>query len=686
MAVDHDYPTEDQPGYQQRDREDLQRTLYVSVAELFYPLYEYLFANQDRFIREFDRTLRGANMNTTSQLYLSAVTGLGMVVGLLTGLAVMTTTYMGMQAGLVSPPTFSVGPPAFVPDQAIGLYLVIRPALFMTVTSLVAAFLGLVSGAMLGITVPYMRARERGKRIDLVFPDCLGMMYSLTEGGMNQIGIFEEIADSQDVYGELSVEFERIVRQTEMFGRDYDSAIQEVAETTPSDELSRFLADMAAVLNQGGAFRDFVENQHEVVLEARESEQETRLRALETFGQIYITVLILPMLILIVLVIMAMTGSPRPRLLFLTVYIVEPALNLGFLVFVLTIKLDEPGDGLMQYRGLTLLGDHAQTSFDTPVADAFSGYGGVFETIQDREQRYRASHIVQHPFKAARRNPEWLFAMTAPIAVASVGLLLWAGVVQPSLDAFLRQSFVQTTGVFVVPFFLMVTPYMAFYELGKREHGKVTDTIHEDMRKLANTNDTGRPLHEAILITAEQKESAFADELARVYKKLQFGVPLQQGLVEMNNKFAEPKLSRKIKVIEKASEVSSNIPDVLQTAAELAAVEKDLERERQVRTAMQVVVLEVSFLVFLAIIAAMDSTLVDMVASIIGSDPAWPNFEDVDPDLIGMLFYHAVLIQGSLSGLIAGYVQTGVIRDGVKIMYANVALTVAVWVALELFV
>jgi flagellar protein FlaJ len=686
MATDVDPLQErEEVKYTDRDYEDLRSILFVSAAEVFYPIYVYLFAKRERFVQNFERTLKAANFSTTSHLYLSATTGAGLTVGTIVGLATMFVSWTAIQMGLLSAPSFSVGGLSALPEQLVVLYVSIRPILFVAVLTVSSALLGLVFGGIISIAIPYLRARERAKAIDVVFPDALAMMFSLTEGGMNQIEIFKELADSEDVYGELSVEFQRIVRQTEMFGRDYDSAIQEVAQTTPSDELSRFLNDMAAVLNQGGAFRSFLKEQHDVVLGSRESDQESRMRALETFGQIYVTVLILPMLLLIVLVIMAMTGSPRPDLLFLTVYVVEPALNIGFFIFISTIKLDDPGTGTMEYNGLTPLGKYGHTSFRTPVAGVFKLVDSRFSSIHRQELRYRFWNILTNPFEASRRNPGWIAGLSTIPAVAVLAVFIRSGFITPSVDALVAHSFIYTTALVVVPFLMIATPYVIFYEWGTRRKQRVTDGIHEDIRKLANMNDTGTPLHEAIRTTAQEKDTAFSRELGMVYRKLKMGVPLQRGLVEMNNKFQLPSLSRKLKIIEKASGVSADIADVLYTAADLAAVEADLERERYVRTSMQVVILEVSFLVFLLIIAALDSTLIEMVNSIIGDDPAWPNFKNIDPDLLSLLFYHAVLIQGSLSGVVVGYVNSGNVRDGVKIMYVNVVLTVVVWVAIILF-
>ncbi len=82
-----------------------------------------------------------------------------------------------------------------------------------------------------------------------------------------------------------------------------------------------------------------------------------------------------------------------------------------------------------------------------------------------------------------------------------------------------------------------------------------------------------------------------------------------------------------------------------------------------------------SFLVFLFIIAVLAGYMLPNmeVASAGASDGVDPSQIDgfggadgIDPDVYTTLFYHATVLQGALSGLIAGQLSTGDIKAGVK--------------------
>ncbi len=74
----------------------------------------------------------------------------------------------------------------------------------------------------------------------MLLTDSVSFMYALSVGGLNQLEIIEAMAEADDTYGEVSKEFQSIVKETDYFGVDYRTAIRKQAIETPSDELSQF--------------------------------------------------------------------------------------------------------------------------------------------------------------------------------------------------------------------------------------------------------------------------------------------------------------------------------------------------------------------------------------------------------------------------------------------------------------
>ncbi len=147
-----------------------------------------------------------------------------------------------------------------------------------------------------------------------------------------------------------------------------------------------------------------------------------------------------------------------------------------------------------------------------------------------------------------------------------------------------------------------------------------------------------------------------------------------------NNTYHIPRLARTVNVIGHAQEASSRITEVLTTAARASENQDDLERERRSRARMQVAIIVMTFLTLLGVMAMLKVNFLGTMASTAqetsasgasggaASGAGGPTSfgSNVDVDLMGMLFFHAVTIQGIMSGFIAGYIRSGDLLTGTK--------------------
>lgn len=129
---------------------------------------------------------------------------------------------------------------------------------------------------------------------------------------------------------------------------------------------------------------------------------------------------------------------------------------------------------------------------------------------------------------------------------------------------------------------------------------------------------------------------------------------------------------------------------MLTTAAQASETQDDLERERKSRTRMQIVIIMMTYLTLLAVMAILKVKFLDVMAGLAtqarggggaASSAASGQMSfgaNIDIQLMNMMFFHAVTIQGILSGFIAGYIRDADLLSGVK--FAIVLPTVALLV------
>jgi len=671
-----------------------------SLGDAFYPLYERLFSEDSEFVRDIESKLAQARMADTVELYLSRALAIGTIAGISLWIVGMLLGYLLFATGVIElgAALIAQNVPANV---AYWLKLLRVPALVI-VTGIVFGSVGFALGFGGLVAVPYSRASSRKREINMLLPDAVSFMYALSVGGLNQLEILQAMAEADDTYGEVSNEFKSIVQETEYFDTDYRTAIRNQALTTPSDELAQFLTDMLSIVSSGGDMQSFLDDKKDKHMRTAKQQQEMTLETLELFGEMYMTLSLFPLLLIIILVIMMMIGEAESMMIYATVYALVPLTGLGFIVLVSAVKQDEVGDGYLMPSGgsdrLRLQRDSGLLNLG--IIESFTGDYGVFDRIKNREGTYEATQIIKKPHVFFRDNPLYTLAITVPLALVILGTAVGTGAVPTSWtgttnaeeqvvngDYGMVHQPVWGTFMYVyLPLYLILLPLAIFYEWNTRSRYGVVSGLSDNLRKLSSANDTGLTLLESFYTVADTSSGKLSSEFRTMHAKVNYGMSLREALVEFNNKYHIPRLARTVKLISKAQEASSQITDVLRTAATASENQDDIDRERKSRTRMQVVIIIMTFLTLLAVMAILQTqflkTMADLTAeSGDGLSQAGSGFSlgAVDPSELSLLFFHAVTMQAILSGFISGYMRDADLLSGVKYVVVLMTIALGVW-------
>ncbi|WP_138005348.1 type II secretion system F family protein [Halalkalirubrum salinum] len=660
------------------------------LSDLFYPVFKLIFDQDGDFLGDIDRKLTEARMSAPVELYVSRSLGIGIILG---GLLWVVGTLVGyglFRFGILSAESLSLGIPVSSPVMIELLRSLVIPSA-IGLSGLVFGTLGFATGFGSMLAVPYSKADSRKREINMLLPDAVAFMYALSVGGLNQLEIIESMAVAEDTYGEVSREFQSIVAETEYFGTDYRNAIRQQAIETPSSDLSQFLTDMLSIINSGGDMEPFLDDKKDAHMRTAKQQQELTLETLELFGEMYMTLSLFPLLLVIILVIMGMMGDADEALLYGTIYALVPLVGAGFLVLISTVKQDEPGNG---YLGATGGSDRLQETTKEGLrhlglVERFVGSRRVFNRIKSREGTYKTMQILKRPHLFFRDNPWFTLAFTVPPTLVLLIIAVTSGRAPLAYEDWIAQPIWSTVIWVYVPLYLVLTPLGIFYEWNVRSRHAVTGKLSGMLRKLSSANDTGQTLLESIYTVADTSSGKLADEFDIIYMKVNYGVGLRDALVEFNNKYHIPRLARTVKLITEAQEASSQITDVLSTAAQASENQDDIERERISRTRMQVAIIIMTYFTLLAVMAILQTQFIDVMGGIasegqnaeLGGVSGGPNFGGgFDPAMLSLLFFHAVTIQAVLSGLICGYIRNATLISGVKFVVALATVALATWV------
>ncbi|WP_226005854.1 type II secretion system F family protein [Natrinema salinisoli] len=634
-------------------------------------------------------TLRAAHAPTTVREY-------GSVTLLYTVLAVLVGAVFGLYAiwGLlellsVDPETMREALPGFlefiagiggVPTLSLGELVVLLLGSSLTV--------GAVAGGgtyWLRWWYPSYVADGRARRIEAGLPATVAFVYALSKSGMAFPTVVRIVAAQEDTYGEAAAEFSVAVRQMDTFGTDVITALQTMGRRSPSPQFREFTENLVSVLQSGQGLSEFLERQYQDYREEAESQQQSILDLLATLAEAYVTVLVAgPLFLITILVVIGIAAGDTFGQLQVIVYVLLPVANVGFMVYLsmVTDKLD-PSNGV----------DGEPDAIDPPAADrpdrtaaaASNGPGPRPHPNVERVRYFRRLQGVRerfgHPIRTLVERPSLTLVVTLPIVLAAI-----AGRVPAALEGGFDVTAVDDT--VAVGAFGAFSVFAIAYELHRRRLEAIEAAVPDLLDRLASVNEAGLSIVSAVDRVRDSDLGPLSAELDRVWADVQWGADLQTALRRLGARVGTRSIARVVTLLTESMNASGNLATTLRIAARQAAADRRLERERRQAMLEYMVVVYVSFLVFLFIIGVLAGYLLPNLPTGGAELAAGSGVDELgglsaaDADAYATLFYHATLVQGSLSGLIAGQLSTGDIRAGAKHAAVMIGLSVLLFALL----
>ncbi|MFC7115310.1 type II secretion system F family protein [Natronoarchaeum sp. GCM10025703] len=522
-------------------------------------------------------------------------------------------------------------------------------------------------------------------------------MYALSRSGMELPEVMRILSETEHVYGAAAEEFSVGVRHMDLFGKDVVTAIQTMGKQTPSPQFKEFCGNLASVLQSGQSLSEYLETEHESFKEEAEAQQERLLNELATLAEVYVTVLVAgPLFLITILVVIGIAVTDTLGFLRLFVYLLLPAANLGFMLYLSTVMSErsqqDPVEGLVE--SFDRLSGVRRSGDDTVRSDggrAASRAGQRDENLTNlalykRLQWFRDR--LSQPVRTAIDRPETVLWVTVPLVVVLTILrLYWTVSLGVPIQVVLDDILIQST-LFVVGTFALV------YEVHRRRIEAIEAVVPDLMDRLASVNEAGMTVIESIGRVRGSELGALDDELDRVWADIQWGANVTTALRRFESRVRTKTISRTVTLITHAMNASGDLARVLRIAAGQAKADRRLKRARAQEMLTYVVVVYVAFGVFLVIIAALDLVLLPSLpdsavlpestgsAGQVGLGGVLGELGSVNETAYTLVFFHTTAMQAVFSGLIAGQMSGGSIKDGAK--HAAILLSIAYLVFLFL--
>ena len=279
-------------------------------------------------------------------------------------------------------------------------------------------------------------------------------------------------------------------------------------------------------------------------------------------------------------------------------------------------------------------------------------------------------NFLKSPQQHMRKQP--IYGMVFSIPIALIFLVL-AGLKTGFTPAF--------DNVILFTILIAIIPPGVLQHTRRKTVKKIEEYFPNFLRDVAEMNRSGMTLTRSVNTIAKGEYGELSHEIRQIDSMLSWGISFEEALEKFADRVETPLIYRSVALINQASRAGGNVPDVLEVAAKDAYTLKLLERDRLSNMIIYVVISYMSFLVFLFVIGILSYSFIPVMAEAgISAAKTGGGAENLigvfDPDTFNRLFFHASLIQGFSSGLVAGQMGEGEAVAGLK---HSVILSLVAW-------
>ncbi len=303
----------------------------------------------------------------------------------------------------------------------------------------------------------------------------------------------------------------------------------------------------------------------------------------------------------------------------------------------------------------------------------------------ERKSREGVGRFFKHPIAVLTEQPVNILIVCIPLSlVVFIGGFI-SMVKMYGITVLFTSTVIDDFAVLAVLISIIPVAILDFREQKRIQN--LEDALPNFFRDLPGMNDSGMTLPNAVHLVAGAEYGTLTPHIRKLDNEMSWGVGFVEGMYRFGKNLGTPLADRSVDLIAKASKAGGDISEVLRAAANDTFEVVNLAQERRNNMLIYVIIVIVSFTVFLFVIAVLVSSFLSTMATAgtaAQMTAASSKFMSrIDLPAYKRLFSHAAMIQGFFSGLCAGQMGEGRVVAGLK--YAAIMLIVS-WVVFRFFI
>ena len=303
----------------------------------------------------------------------------------------------------------------------------------------------------------------------------------------------------------------------------------------------------------------------------------------------------------------------------------------------------------------------------------------------ERQSREGMGKFFKHPLQVLTEKPENILIVCIPLSlIVFIGGFI-AMVKMYGIKVLFTSTVIDDFAVLAILISIIPVAVLDFRE--QRRITNLENALPNFFRDLAGMNDSGMTLPNAVHLVAGAEYGTLTPHIRKLDNEMSWGVGFVEGMYRFGKNLGTPLADRSVDLIAKASKAGGDISEVLRAAASDTFEVVNLAQERRNNMMIYVIIVLVSWAVFMFVIAILVSTFLSTMATAgmaAQATTASSKFMSrIDLPAYKRLFCHAAMIQGFFSGLCAGQMGEGRVVAGLK--YSAIMLIIS-WAVFRFFI
>jgi flagellar protein FlaJ len=527
-----------------------------------------------------------------------------------------------------------------VPPLLLGfVYMLIRVLVVLPMVILITIAATVITGLLL-VFYPYSKMVERRTKFEIESPFASAYMSILSSAGSPPARVFERMAETASLFGEIGTEVKIIARDIVLFGRGIIEALEAACFRSPSESWSDLLKGTFGTIQSGGDISRYFHEATLSLMELRKTEFERYKEIISRYAVVTNSVLCVgPLLIAIMLCVMGifggtLAGVPITILLVVLAFGIIPAIAVS-----LTLMLD---------------------AITPPL-----GRGSLPDDVARARQWARRFFYISITFGSA-----------ATIALAIIGYF-------PPISQYMPFTIPYIT--VLVPVFTSVivglVPFI-FWDLRFRWwRNKIERNLPNLLRDVAEAQKTGMSFIAALKRASEKDYGPLSKEMHKVCLQMASGVTYEEALTSMAKRIKSRLVDQATTLIVEAGRSGGNVQKLMDQIATYITDLQTMDQRRRAELKGFEYEVYAMFGVFLFSLTMIFTVLISSIATTATTtaSAAFPFSVRIDKELYRVLFFAVASSEAAAAGLVSGKLGEGTVYGGLRHVAILLAATLVVF-------